>query len=1040
MFDLRTLITGITLLVCLDASSAAPPAVTALAYRADGAMLAAGTHGSVAIIDPKTGEAIAKLDGQTGRVTAVAFSKDNRLAVASGTPGFSGIVRVYDAANTLSAKPVAEFTAHKDAIYAMAFSPDAKVLATAGYDRTIKLWDAAKTDAPIRILTDHSDAVYALAFHPDGKLLASGAADRAVKVWDVASGKRLYTLSDPTDWVYAVAWSPDGKTIVAGGVDKSLRTWTANAESGTLRQAVFAHTGPVTHVQYHPDGLTLYSLGDDAVVKAWDAQKIVERRTFAKQPDSVMSFRLRPDGAQIAIGRFDGTGLFLDPNDDRKILHFLPVKPKPPAMTRVAPDSVLRGKTTRLTIDGQRLDSSKSIIATATGVSFAIVSKLDNKLEVDLTVPANAVAGPISFQVASDAGMSPAQSLIVDRYPVTLESGITDSAKSAMKVMLPTTIIGSIDRAGDVDFYQFEVKAGQSVAVQALGTKLDSQLVIVDDTGKVLCEGFAGSLGFTATKAGVCSVGIRDREFRGGAEFTYRLNLGEIPVVTSVFPLGVARGKETDVHLDGVFLGSPHGRTVRVKVPADAVTGSKIAIPVGGMTETPLGDLTVVVGEFPSVVVSPDSGAEIRMIPGTADGILAKPGDAQIVRFTAKKGDVRIVETHARRLGSPIDTSIEILDATGTPVMRATLRSVAKTCVTFRDHDSANPSIRLEAWNELAANNFVYVGSELMQIRALPKGPDDDVQFVQVAGQRIGFLDTTPAHHALNTSVYKVEIHPPGTVFPPNGLPVFPVAYRNDDGGNGFRQDSRIFFEAPADGTYQVRVSDSRGFGGANYSYRLTVRPPRPDYTLTINPVSPGVWKNGAIPLTVTATRIDGFDGAIRVKLIGLPKGFEAIETEIEAGQTSATFGLFAAADAVNATVACQVESSAMIAGKSIVRTIDFGMPKVIEPGDVATTTDVSEVTIIPGGQTRLRIKIERRNGLDGRVPADVRGLPHGVRVLNIGLNGILFTPRDTEREVVIFAEPWVKPMQIPFVALAKSERKGTEHAAKPVMLKVVAK
>ena len=56
-----------------------------------------------------------------------------------------------------------------------------------------------------------------------------------------------------------------------------------------------------------------------------------------------------------------------------------------------------------------------------------------------------------------------------------------------------------------------------------------------------------------------------------------------------------------------------------------------------------------------------------------------------------------------------------------------------------------------------------------------------------------------------------------------------------------------------------------------------------------------------------------------------------------------------------------------------------------------------------------MTVKIERRNGFKGRVPLDVKGLPHGVRVLDIGLNGILITERDTEREVVIYAEPWVE-------------------------------
>ena len=88
---------------------------------------------------------------------------------------------------------------HTDCIYAVAFSPDGKTLATSSYDKLIKLWDVA-TGKEIRTLKDHIDAIYALAFTPDGKRLVSGAADRTVKVWDVATGERLYTLERAAGW------------------------------------------------------------------------------------------------------------------------------------------------------------------------------------------------------------------------------------------------------------------------------------------------------------------------------------------------------------------------------------------------------------------------------------------------------------------------------------------------------------------------------------------------------------------------------------------------------------------------------------------------------------------------------------------------------------------------------------------------------------------------------------------------------------------------------------------------------------------------
>jgi hypothetical protein len=519
----------------------------------------------------------------------------------------------------------------------------------------------------------------------------------------------------------------------------------------------------------------------------------------------------------------------------------------------------------------------------------------------------------------------------------------------------------------------------------------------------------------------------------------YRLHIGAIPVVTTVFPLGVQRGTETDITLEGVNLGSTH--TAHVKVAIDAALGSRVPVSFATPLGAPLGNLTVVVGEFPETsrdTVNPTVSPTIP-VPGTGNGRVDKPGATEAWRFQAKKGEHLILETNARRLGSPLDSYIEILDAKGQPVPRATLRCVSKTYTVFRDHDSAGPGIRIENWNDLAINDFLLVGSELVRINELPKNPDDDCQFYSVAGQRIGFLDTTPVHHSLGTPMYKVQFHPPGTKFPPNGLPLVTLHYRNDDGGPGYGKDSRLFFDPPADAEYQVRVGDSQARGSPRHAYRLTIRPPRPSFNVTFNPTAPTVWKGGAIPVTVTADRLDGFEGAIAIRLDNLPPGLSAPPTTIPEGENSTAFALFAdpaAAPPAEGT-AIKLIAKATINGQDLVREVAGGLPKLADAKDLATTTEQTEVAVEPGKEVRLTVHIERRNGFDGRVPLEVRGLPHGVRVLDIGLNGILITEKETSRTFVIYAEPWVKPIEHPFVVLSKRESTGNEYAAKSVLLKV---
>ncbi|XP_076750219.1 notchless protein homolog 1 [Xylocopa sonorina] len=121
-------------------------------------------------------------------------------------------------------KFIARMTGHQQLINDVKFSPDGRIIASASFDKSIKLWES-NTGKYITSLRGHVQAVYSISWSADSRLLVSGSADSTLKVWSLKTKKLCQDLPGHADEIYAVDWSPDGLRVVSGGKDKVLRLW-----------------------------------------------------------------------------------------------------------------------------------------------------------------------------------------------------------------------------------------------------------------------------------------------------------------------------------------------------------------------------------------------------------------------------------------------------------------------------------------------------------------------------------------------------------------------------------------------------------------------------------------------------------------------------------------------------------------------------------------------------------------------------------------------------------------------------------------------
>jgi hypothetical protein len=315
-------------------------------------------------------------------------------------------------------------------------------------------------------------------------------------------------------------------------------------------------------------------------------------------------------------------------------------------------------------------------------------SQLSDMVLLAVVVSPDAAPGRRELRLATSLGLSNPVRFEVSTLPETREQEPNDPGEftylpETAPVYLPAVVNGRI-LPGDVDRLRFHAKRGQHLVIDVHARRLAPFLAdavpgwfqavaaLYDPNGRRMAYADANAFRpdplilYDVPTDGLYELEIRDAIYRGREDFVYRVEIGEVPYITDIFPLGAQAGTQVSAEVRGWNL--PSGQ-----LPLDTrPNGPEVRQAALGNDRSMSNPVAYAVDPLPSVreAEPDDSPANAQQIelPVVVDGCISRPGEADAFRFSGSAGQEVVIEVEARRLGSPLDSVVWLDDASGQSV------------------------------------------------------------------------------------------------------------------------------------------------------------------------------------------------------------------------------------------------------------------------------------------------------------------------------------------------------------------------------------